>query len=295
MKCLVTQLNEAVENNDLMFFNALRYKVKTMGRIAYYAKFSPVSFRKARIINGVFADVNDVSLGTEISGASYDNTRKIILDEGQEYAIVIIENKGNITSMDLANLFPGGIYSQINTEEFANISSLSGGVFSLRGLVGDIANLANIAAKQLVDYPSVEGSAETKLYGDMSLLNASVAHLPTSVTKVCSFTAGNRSDSNNNAFSCLSSTWRSPQDLENFLVAQAKCAWNPDVRGSNYLKTIRPSIPASQVTQLMKEACWYLHNKMYANLGDVTRTSGTYFTIDTIDYSDITEDPGWID
>lgn len=295
MKCLVTQLNEAVENNDLMFFNALRYKVKTMGILPWYARYSPTSSRKARIINGVFADENDVSLGTEVSGASYDKTRKLILNEGQEYAIVILENKDSLTSVDMANLFPGGIYSQINTEEFANIFSFSGGVFSLRGLVGDIANLANIAAKQLVDYPSVEGSAETQLYGDMSLLNASVAHLPTSITKVCSFTAGNRSDSNNNAFSCLSSNWRSPQDLENFLVAQAKCAWNPDVRSANFMKAITATIPASQVTQLMKEACWYLHNKMYANLGDVTRTTGTYFNIPYIDYSDITEDPGWTD
>lgn len=294
MKCLVTQLNEAVENNDLMFFNALRYKVKTMGRLDYYAKYSSASFQKARIINGVFADENDVSLGTEVSGASYNKTRKIILDEGQEYAIVILENKDKLTSLDQANLFPGGVFSQMNTEEFANIS-LTGANLSVRGLVGDIANLANIAVREINNYPNVAGSAEAQLYGDMSLLNASVAHLPTPITKVCSFTAGNRSDSNNNAFSCLNSTWRSPQDFENFLVAQAKCAWNPDVRNSSYIKAIATDFPASQVTQLMKEACWYLHNKMYANLGDVTRTEGTYFTIPYIDFSDITEDPGWID
>lgn len=277
-KCLITKLDAIASNDSLDVFGGVTAQIegeKSLGQ-NYYVVWTDSSKTKYKIKNGYLV----TSGGEQIEGVTTKTNVIKAMSKNGEVATLSLLNKEYLSKINVAMpLKLNGFRGCVNLEKLV-------GTY----LVGDIEGLADV---KLTD---ITLSNNADVYGELSALS------PTITTIISLHQAANNrityKDANIRANSnCLmtfmefpaTNTFVAQEDLENYLIASACCAYGG--RGSGF--KIRFDNLTYQLSRKAKEALWFLQNKMYANVGDAERTAGTYFAISGVDISDITSEPNW--
>lgn len=275
-KCLVTRLAGVASDATLPVFNAIKYTIDTEVGVNqnYYTKWTDSSFTKLKIQNGYF-----LKDGKRVDGITTDAFVAQAVPNTTEAALYLMNKENLVQSL---------VGAPFNLRDLEGCYSLE--KISCGKAYGDIAGLSSNKLKD------VGFSIANSVYGDVSKVSPTlrqITSLHVAGAKKMTYTDGVRSDSSNVAVNVIypMNCFATLEDVENYLIASAKCAFANE-RSTTIIEITEKG---SLLSRKAREAIWYLRHKMFANIGDTQRTNGTYFTISGVDISDITSDPNWQD
>lgn len=275
-KCLVTRLAGVASDATLPVFNAIKYTINTEVGVNqnYYTKWTDSSFTKLKIQNGYF-----LKDGKRVDGITTDAFVAQAVPNTTEAALYLMNKENLVQSL---------VVAPFNLRDLEGCHNLVG--ISCGKAYGDIAGLSSNKLRE------IGFSNNANVYGDLSRISPSICQITSlhvAGAKKMTYTKGERANSNNIAVNIIypMECFATMEDVENYLIASAKCAFN--AQRSTVILDITEK--GDQLSRKAREAVWYLTHKMYANIGDTQRTNGTYFTISGVDISDITSDPNWQD
>lgn len=273
--CFITQLDAVASSESLRVFGGVSGDFEGQLSLGqnYFVVWTDSSKTKYRIKDGYLRNSN----GIDIEGVSDDTTITKAIAKSGKIARLTLLNKEDLKSIAIAPMWHLGDFKGC-----VNLTTLPVG--NAKGDIGGLSDtkLASIGFTENADVYGELAEVPSTMHTINGLENSAK-------NRITYKDADARAESNSLAIYIpypTVKTFASKQDLENYLIASAKCAYgrsgNPKIEGLQNVS----------LSQKAKEAVWLLKNKMYANVGDTQRTSGSYFTIEGVDLTGVSE-PNW--